>query len=467
MSVAMNSLLTPACRVHFIGIGGAGLSAIAHVLLSLGYVVSGSDLVSSSATESLALAGASVTKGHQASNVIGADLVVASSAVPPDNVEVVEARRLGIPLVKRAELLGHMMAGHTCVAVAGTHGKTTTTAMIAHVLLESGQDPSFIVGGVIGGLNVNARAGSGPFVLEADEYDRTFLGLRPQIAVVTNVEHDHPDCYPTCEAMVEAFEQFVARLPDDGVLVSCWDDPTARRLGTLRQAQGKAVVLYGLDKGAAWRAVDIQANQAGGSDFVVIDGTQTVGLIRLRVPGVHNVLNSLAALAVSERLGVPFDQARNSLREFLGVGRRFEIKGQAGGLTVVDDYAHHPSEIRATLAAARARFAGRRLWAVFQPHTYSRAKAFLPGFAAAFRDADHVIVTEIFAARERDDLGVSGADIVAQAGHHDAHYIPALEDAAAFLLEHARPGDVIITLSAGDGNRVGQMVLENLAGLVT
>ncbi|MBN1889379.1 MAG: UDP-N-acetylmuramate--L-alanine ligase [Thermoflexales bacterium] len=459
----MNSLLTPACHVHFIGIGGAGLSAIAHVLQSLGYVVSGSDLASNAATESLALSGASVMKGHRAANVMGADLVVASSAVPLDNVEVVEARRRGITLVKRAELLGHMMAGHTGVAVAGTHGKTTTTAMIAQVLLESGQDPSFIVGGVIGGLNANARAGRGPFVLEADEYDRMFLGLRPQIAVVTNVEHDHPDCYPTCEAMVEAFEQFVARLPDDGVLIACWDDPTARRLGTLRQAQGKAVVLYGLDKGAAWRAVDIQANQAGGSDFVVIDGARTVGLIRLRVPGVHNVQNSLAALAVSGQLGVPFDQARNSLREFLGVGRRFEIKGQAGGITVVDDYAHHPSEIRATLAAARARFASRKLWAVFQPHTYSRAKAFLPGFAAAFREADHVIVTEIFAARERDSLGVSGADIVAQAGHGDARYIPSLEDAAAFLLDHARASDVIITLSAGDGNRVGQIVLESLA----
>ncbi len=454
-------------HIHLVGIGGAGLSAIAGVLLDEGYVVSGSDQQASAATEQLAARGASIVIGHAPANVGGSNLVVASSAIQADNVEIAQARQLGIPVVKRAELLGCMMAGRVGVAVAGAHGKTTTTAMIAQSLLETGQDPTFIVGGVIAGLGLNARAGKGPFVVEADEYDRMFLGLRPRVSVVTNVDHDHPDCYPTFDAMFDAFSQFVARLPDDGVLVACWDNPAARQLGELWQAQNRPTILYGMSKGASWQAVDVQSNLAGGSDFVVINlldskrrGGQTVGLVRLRVPGAHNVVNALAALAVLDRLGVPFDKARDSLREFLGVGRRFEVKGEVDGVVVVDDYAHHPSEIRATLAAARARFAGRKVWAIFQPHTYSRLKAFLPAFASAFNDADHVIVTAVFAARERDTLDVSGADVVAHANHRDARYIPDLGDAAAFLMDHIYPGDVIITLSAGDGNLVGQMVLD-------
>ncbi len=448
--------------VHLIGIGGAGLSAIAHVLLDEGYTVSGSDQTASPVTERLAQRGAVVRIGHAPSHVAGADLVVVSSAVLADNPEVIEAQRLGIPVVKRADLLGALTAGRVGVAVAGTHGKTTTTAMIAHVLLETGYDPAFIVGGVIGEEGLSGRAGTGPFVIEADEYDRTFLGLHPQIAVVTNVEHDHPDCYPTFEATREAFEQFVSLLPDDGLLVAGWDNPAARGLGESRQAQGKPAVLYGAGKGAPWQAAHTQPNQAGGSDFVVLRHGQTVGLVRLRVPGGHNVVNALATLAVTGALGVPFDKARDSLREFRGVGRRFEVKGEAGGVTVVDDYAHHPSEIRATLAAARLRFAGRKVWAVFQPHTYSRVRALLPELAAAFGEADHVIVTAIYAAREHDTLGVSGADIVARMNHRDTRYIADLDEAAAYLLEHVRPGEVVITLSAGDGNRVGQMVLEKL-----
>lgn len=456
--------LKPGMHIHLVGIGGAGLSAIAHVLLEEGYPVSGSDLVASATTEQLAARGARVTIGHDAACIAGADVVVVSAAVPPDNVEVVRAHQLGLPVIKRAELLAHMMSGRVGVAVAGTHGKTTTTAMIARALLEAGRDPTFIVGGVIGGLGTSARAGKGPFVVEADEYDRMFLSLRPWAAVVTNIEHDHPDCYPTFDSMVEAFSQFAATLPEDGVLVACWDNPAARQLGEQRQAQNKPVVLYGTGKGASWQAVDVQPNQAGGSDFVLLDRGRTVGLVRLRVPGVHNVVNALAALAVLDRLGVPFDKARDSLREFLGVGRRFEVTGEAGGVTVVDDYGHHPTEIRATLAAARAHFAGRKLWAVFQPHTYSRVKAFLPGFASAFGDADHVIVMKIYAARERDSADISGADIAAQSSHRDIRYLPNLEDAVAYLLERVKPGDVIITLSAGDGNRVGQMVLERLKG---
>ena len=453
-------------RIHLIGIGGSGLSAIAQVLLEEGYAVSGSDQQASPATESLAARGAQVAIGHRAETVVGADLVVVSSAIPPGNPEIAEARARHIPVVKRAELLGRMMRDRRGVAVAGTHGKTTTTGMVAQILLEAGQDPTFIVGGVIGSLGTNARAGSGPFVVEADEYDRTFLGLRPWAAVVTNVEHDHPDCYPTFEAMLGAFGEFVDLLPPDGVLVACQDNLPAKVLGeqwALRK--GQPVVMYGLGDNAAWRAVDVQANNAGGSDYVLLHHRQSAGLVRLRVPGLHNVVNSLAALAVADQLGVSFAQASRSLTEFRGMLRRFEIKGQAAGVTVVDDYGHHPTEIKATLAAARARFPGRGIWAVFQPHTYSRTKTLMDDFCKAFADADHVIVTDIYASRERDTLGVSSADIVARMNdvrRRDVRHISGLDQAAAYLLANVKPGDVVITLSAGDGNRVGETLLAAL-----
>ena len=453
-------------RIHLIGIGGAGLSAIAQVLLEEGYAVSGSDQQASVTTESLAARGAQVTVGHRAENVVGADLVVVSSAVPPGNPEIVEARARRIPVIKRAELLGRMMRGRRGVAVAGTHGKTTTTGMIAQILLEAGQDPTFIVGGVIGSLGTNARAGTGPFVIEADEYDRTFLGLQPWAAVVTNVEHDHPDCYPTFEAMFGAFGEFVDLLPAEGVLVACRDNPPAKELGDRRALrEGQPVVMYGLGDGAAWRAVDVQSNNAGGSDYVLLRDRQSAGLVRLRVPGLHNVVNSLAALAVADQFGVSFAQASKSLTEFRGMLRRFEIKGEAAGVTVVDDYGHHPTEIKATLAAARTRFPGRGIWAVFQPHTFSRTKILMDDFAKAFADADHVIVTDIYAARERDTLGISSADIVARMNdtrRREARHIPGLDAAAEHLLANVKPGDVVITLSAGDGNLVGEKLLAGL-----
>jgi UDP-N-acetylmuramate--alanine ligase len=453
-------------RIHFVGIGGAGLSAIAHVLLGEGYVISGSDQQASLATDQLAARGVKITIGHHAENVASAQWVVVSAAIPHDNPELVEARARGIPVIKRAELLGRMMQGRKGVAVAGTHGKTTTTAMIAQMLLEAGLDPTFIVGGVISGLGINARTGTGPFVVEADEYDRMFLGLRPWVAVVTNVEHDHPDCYPTFEAMLEAFDQFARLVPQDGVLAACCDNRPARELAERMARQGRSVVLYGImNNGAAWRAVDVQPNHAGGSDYVLLREGQSEGLVRLRVPGLHNVANSLAVLIVAERLGVPLTQARASLVEFRGVLRRFEIKGEAGGVTVVDDYGHHPSEIKATLAAARARFPGCGIWAVLQPHTYSRTRSLMDEFARAFSDADHVIVTAIYAAREHDTLGVSGQDIVARmndARRRDARYIADLDEAASYLLANVKPGEIVITLSAGDGNRVGEILLQGL-----
>jgi UDP-N-acetylmuramate--alanine ligase len=403
--------------------------------------------------------------------------------------------------------------------VAGTHGKTTTTAMIALILREAGLAPTFIVGGDIPQLGTNAAAGTGDvFVVEADEYDHTFLGLRPEIAVVTIVEWDHPDCYPTPESMQAAFRQFVALVPPHGLLVACGDEPSVqdllRKIGRLPQggasledwkiaplrgnlptsqpssaqwspAQGKALpwgslpslVTYGLNPGNVWRATDLRPNLRGGIDFTLstdlpiypgphgaAGAGQSTNLPTFHastsIPGAHNVKNALAALAVAHELGVPLAQAAVTLADFNGVGRRFEIKGQVGGILVIDDYAHHPTEIRATLAAARVRYPERPIWAVFQPHTYSRTRALLDDFAAAFADADHVVVVDIFPARETDDGSVSSRDMVAHMEHPDAHYIGALDDAADFVTRRLRPGDLLITLGAGDGYRVGEIVID-------
>lgn len=459
----MAGLTQPGSHIHFIGIGGAGLSAIARVLMDLGYRVSGSDRVASALTAALSSEGATVFIGHRAGQVDGADAVVISSAVAADNVEVQAARARGIPIVKRADFLGAMMSGRTAVAVAGSHGKTTTTGMIATLCLAAGQDPTFIVGGQIAHLGTNARAGGGPFVIEADEYDRTFLGLKPTIAVVTNVEHDHPDCYPTPHDFHSAFEAFVDLLPSNGTLIVCADDPGARALGERRaDSAGGQVARYGLAADAHWRAVDVQPNGAGGSDYVALHEGESRGLFRLRVPGLHNVVNSLASLAVADRLGVPLTLAAQALRDFRGMERRFEIKGVAQGVTVVDDYAHHPTEIRATLAAARINYPGRKIWAVWQPHTFSRTKALLNDFATAFGDADHVLVTPIYAARESDDLGVSSAAVVAAMVHKDARLVADLQTAVDVLEAEVTANDVVLTLGAGDGYLIGEQLLARL-----
>ncbi len=456
-------------HIHLIGIGGAGLSAIARVLMERGAEVSGSDLVLSPVAEALARDGVRVFTGHHAENVVSAELVVVSSAVPESNVEVQAARTADIPVLRRPEILAQMMNGRLGVAVAGTKGKTTTTAMIISILVDAKRDPTFIVGGVIAGLETNARAGEGPvFVIEADEYDRTFLSLTPKVAVVTNVEHDHPDCYPTFADFRAAFEEFVALVPRDGLLVTCWDDPVARELGERRRAAGGAVTFFGLGKGAEWRAEEIRPNFAGGVDLLatrigrVSTPAEVLGLVRLRLPGAHNASNAMAALAVADFLGVSFRVARAALTEFRGVGRRFEIKGKANGVVVVDDYAHHPTAIRVTLLAAQQRFPRRPLWAVWQPHTYSRTKVLLEDFAHAFGIADHVIVLPIYAARETDTLGIRSADVVAAMEHPDARCAGSLDEALVWLGTGVRPGDVVLTLGAGDGYRVGEWLLEVL-----
>jgi UDP-N-acetylmuramate--alanine ligase len=452
-------------HAHFVGIGGAGLSAIATVLAEAGWQVSGCDAQPSAATRDLAQRGMQVFAGHAAEHLRGVDVVIVSSAVPADCAEIAAAEQHGIPVRKRAEFLREYLRESTVVAVAGTHGKTTTTALTAFMLDKGGQDPSFIVGGQMADYGVNARRGKGPlFVIEADEYDRMFLGLDPALAVVTNVEHDHPDCYPTLAEMQEAFQAFVQRIVPGGHLLACADDPGALALGQFAAENGVDVSYYGLRPPAEWTAEEIQPNGAGGNDFLVVRDGETLGLARNRLAGLHNVSNSLAALVAALRLDVNFNTARNALAEFRGVARRFEVQGEAGGITVVDDYAHHPTEVRATLAAARRRYPDQNLWAVFQPHTYSRTRALLDDFAGSFRDADHVVVVDIFAARERPDPALSAADLVKRMTHADARHIPGLAEAVDFLRANLKAGDVLITLGAGDSNQVGPELLKKFNG---
>jgi len=451
-------------HIHLIGIGGAGLSAIARVLLEQGAKVSGSDLVISPVAEALARDGALVYQGHDAANVNDADLVVVSSAVPEENVEVQAARAAGIAVLGRPAFLGRMMEGKQGVAVAGTHGKTTTTAMIATILLKAERDPTFIVGGVLADLETNARSGAGPlFVIEADEYDHTFLSLEPDLAVITNVEHDHPDCYPRFDDFRSAFESFAALVPEGGTLVVCADDPVAHAIG-LSQSEGKSVRFFGVGERAIWRAEEIRPNFAGGVDFLAVRGEETLGLMRLRLPGAHNAVNAMGALAAVDALGVPFRAAQTALTAFRGVARRFEVKGEAGGAVVIDDYAHHPTEIQATLQAARERFPERRIWAVWQPHTYSRTRQLLTEFAASFHDADRVVVLPIYPARETDTLGVSAGDVADAVDYVETDVAESLDDAVERLKRAVGSNDVVLTMGAGDGHCVGDRLLVELRG---
>jgi len=450
-------------RIHLIGIGGTGLSAIARVLLEMGHTVSGSDRAESSFTRDLQSAGVPISIGHRPDNVHNADLVVRSSAIPDDNPEVTAARALRIPVLKRADFLGILMDGKTGIAIAGTHGKTTTTAMIAWILSALGQDPSFIIGGVLANLGVNARAGKGnTFVIEADEYDRMFLGLKPTIEVVTNIEHDHPDCYPTLADFQAAFVEFMYHLPSDGTLVACAEDPGARDLMDKAKKLGKAVIPYGLrpitDDGQPMNvyASGMAPNEKGGFTFSA-SVIGKAGIVELQVPGKHNIYNALAALTVAQLLNLPLADARQALAQFTGTGRRFEVRGESNGIVIIDDYAHHPTEIRATLAAARTRYPSRRIWTVWQPHTYSRTQTLFNEFAAAFDDTDEVIVTEIYAAREeKQDYS---SKLVVEAMSRPAHFIADLAEVSNYLITNLRPGDVLLVLSAGDADQISTSVL--------
>ncbi len=448
--------------IHFVGIGGIGMSAIAEVLLEEGYAVSGSDLKLSPITDNLARKGATIVQDHAAENIRDAGLVVISSAVPLDNAEVREAQRRGIPVIKRAEMLGRLMADRFGVAIAGTHGKTTTSALIALILEQAGLDPTILVGGEMIDLDTNAKLGKGRYlVAEADEFDGSFLQLRPQMAIVTNIEPDHLDTYGTFDALITAFHQFMASVPEQGYIVACRDDPRVKSL-LKTPLKAQTISSYGLGTDAEWQATNVIPNAQGGTDFAVDRDGERIGSFSIRLPGEHNVANALAAITASSLLGIEGARIRQTLASFQGARRRFETKGEIKGITIVDDYAHHPTEIRATLKAARARFGDRRIVCVFQPHTYSRTKFLFNEFTTAFGDADEVVITDIYAAREADTLGMSAADLATAIQHPNVRYIGDLSDVAETERGRLQPGDVLMTVGAGDVDRVGDLVSKGL-----
>lgn len=445
-------------HIHFIGIGGAGLSALAYILLARGYKVSGSDTAPGAVTETLAKRGARIFVGHAPQYVEGADCVVTTSAATADNPEIVAALLQQIPVLKRREFLRTITAGYDVIAVAGSHGKTTTTALIAVILTAAGLDPTVVVGGILAEWGVNARAGQSQwFVIEADEYDNAFLGLVPEVAVLTNVDYDHPDLFPTPEQYRAAFATFLAQIHTEGLVIVCGDEPVACALAS---ASARRVRTYGLNPGNDWRAAGVERNDHGGMTFAVERGTKRMGSVSLRIPGEHNVLNALAALAAADAAGIAFDTAGPIVETFTGVARRFQLRGTYHGAVLIDDYAHHPTEVRATLRAARLRYPQARLWALLQPHTFTRTRALLDEFAAVLREADCVLVTEIYAARERDSLGISGREVVEQMGTHRARFVATLEEAETILRNELRAGDVLITFGAGHVNQVAERLSE-------
>ena len=450
-------------HIHFVGIGGVGMSGIAEVLLTLGYRVTGSDARRSETVERLERLGAKVYVGHAATQVEGAHVVVSSSAVARDNVEVAAARQRGIPVIARAEMLAELMRLKYGIAIAGTHGKTTTTSMVAAVLATGGFDPTVVVGGRVHGLGTNARLGQGEFlVAEADESDGSFLKLTPTIAVVTTVDAEHLDHYPDLDAIVAAFLAFVNKVPFYGCAVVCLDDLNLQRM--IPKMMDKRVVTYGLEAGADVTARRLQFVEMRSTCEVVHRGV-SLGTMNLQIPGRHNVLNALAATAVALDLEMPFPKIQTALAGFAGVQRRFQIRGTARDVLVVDDYGHHPVEIRATLAAAKAGF-DRRVITVFQPHRYSRTQHLRDDFLTAFYQSDVLIVMDIYAAGEAPIPGVHARDLadgIAAHGHREVLYLGS--DRAAiidYLCESTRAGDLVLTLGAGDVGQLGGELLQRL-----
>jgi UDP-N-acetylmuramate--alanine ligase len=448
-------------RIHFVGIGGIGMSGIAEVLHNLGYLVSGSDSRESETTRRLASLGVRVVIGHQAENLGEADVVVRSSAVGQENAEVAAARQRLVPVIQRAEMLAELMRMKYGVAVAGTHGKTTTTSMVATVLARGGLDPTMVIGGRLNALGSNAKLGRGDFlVAEADESDGSFLKLSPTIAVVTTVDAEHLDYYRDLAHIQDTFVEFINKVPFYGMAVLCLDQENIQAL--LPRVE-KRYVTYGLRSQADVLARDVEFAGMTSACRVFWKG-ELLGRLALKVPGLHNVYNALAAVVVGMDLDLRFEVIRDALAEFTGVDRRFQVRGEAGGITVVDDYAHHPVELKATLNAAKDGF-GRRVIAVFQPHRYSRTQALLGEFSTAFYQADRLFVTEIYPAGEAPIPGVSGrqiADGVAGHGHRHVTYVADKSELAKAVLDQSAPGDMVLTLGAGDVWRVGEEILDRL-----
>lgn len=457
-------MLEAGTRIHLIGIAGSGLSAIARVLNERGFKVSGSDRADSPLVQELMEEGIQITIGHQPQHVLDAQLVIRSSAIAENNIELQTAQAAGIPVLKRDEFLPYLIGDQKAVAIAGTHGKTTTTAMTAWVLSSSGLDPSYVIGGISLDLQRNAHAGRGSyFVIEADEYDRMFLGLHPQYVLLTNIEYDHPDCYPTPHQFQAAFGQFVSQIQPDGALITCVEDEgvqsLVKHLGDHSTWFGYALKPSPAASLATYLADEIARNPAGGYSFQVTWQGQPLALVELSIPGIHNVRNALAVMALSHQLGLSLKDVAQALGMFHGTARRFQIRGTSHGVTVVDDYAHHPSEIKATLSAARDRFPNQFLWAVWQPHTYTRTLTLWDDFCTAFHDADAVIILDVYGAREQPPDGFSMAKLATEIQSERNFFIPQLEAAEQFLLENLAPNQVVIILSAGDADRLSRRLL--------
>jgi UDP-N-acetylmuramate--alanine ligase len=457
-------------QIHFVGIGGIGMSGIAEVLLNLGYRVSGSDLKSSAVTQRLAGLGAAVYEGHRAENISGAEVVVTSSAIAAENPEVLEAHKLHVPVIQRAEMLAELMRLKYGIAIAGMHGKTTTTSMVAAVLAGGGLDPTVVVGGRVDAMGSNARLGKSQYlVAEADESDRSFLKLSPILSVVTNIDREHMDCYRNMRDVKKTFLEFMDRVPFYGMVVVCNDDPMLRRL--LPQAQRRTVT-YGTKRGSDfWIKLEKDSARASLrgdgqplSRFCVSYRKKDLGEFTLHVPGVHNILNATAAIAVGVGLDVGVEAIRAGLDQFRGVDRRFQLRGRASGVSVIDDYGHHPTEIRATLAAARS-CGFRKVHVVFQPHRYTRTRDLMEEFTTAFGDADSLFVLDIYAASEKPIEGISGeglAGTIREKGGRSARYASSFADAVSSAAAAAEDGDMILTLGAGSISQLGPMILEKL-----
>src|ERR1700674_4033100 len=460
-------------RIHFVGIGGIGMSGIAEVLLNLGYKVSGSDLKNSSVTQRLAGLGATVFEGHRSENIAGAEVVVTSSAISVENPEVAEAHVQHIPVIQRAEMLAELMRLKYGIAIAGMHGKTTTTSMVAAVLAAGGLDPTVVVGGRVDAMGSNARLGKSQYlVAEADESDRSFLKLSPILSVVTNIDREHMDCYRDMRDVRRTFLEFMERVPFYGVVVACNDDLALRRL--LARVH-RRVTTYGISRGSDFlirmgSASDGLAQTAGEHSpvirFQVTYKEKDLGEFTLHVPGVHNVLNATAAIAVGTALDIPAGQIRSALDDFRGVDRRFQFKGKSAGISVIDDYGHHPTEIRATLAAAR-QCGFRRVHVIFQPHRFTRTRDLMDVFATAFADADTLCLLDIYPASERPIEGITAevlAKRIAAAGNGNVAYAPSFSAAVGAVAAVAQTGDMVLTLGACSVSQLGAMMLEKLEG---
>lgn len=452
-------------KLHFVGIGGIGMSGIAEILLDQGFIITGSDRAVSENTERMVQLGATVHIGHDAKNVDpDVDVLVYSSAVAPDNPEILEAQRRKIPVIRRAEMLAEVMRLKYGIGIAGTHGKTTTTSMVSLVLMEGGIDPTVIVGGRLRGLEgSNARLGKGEFiVVEADEFDRSFLSITPTIAVLTTLETDHLDCYRDLEDIKSAFIQFASKVPFYGFVVLCLDEPA---LQEIMPKIKKKIITYGLTSQADLQAVDIRHKEHR-TTFTVLKEGHELGEIVLQIPGRHNVLNALAAIAVGLELNVPFDKVKSGIEKFTGVFRRWDVKADINGILVVDDYAHHPTEIAATLEGVKAGWR-RRVVCVFQPHLYSRTRDFYEDFGRSFFNADVLVVTDVYPAREEPIQGITGeliANTAKEFGHKNVHYVPDKQAIPEFLMSIKRPGDIIITMGAGDIWKYGEEFIKRLKG---